>query len=173
MKLTSKNTPPIRKSHKEVKNQYNRYVEYVRRPHDKQTFQREGKKTELTKLVAAQKAPLTININGFCCYNKINYDLFLNNSNARHSGFACLFLFVGHRVPEEGVRSWLKRINPDGVALPWLQISPRRSYSVPGPLSPWHINGNHKLIRYMHFHSTILTVVSRPDDSNLTSKHSD
>lgn len=110
---------------------------------------------------------------GFCCYNKINNDLFLNNCNVRHSGFACLFLFVGHRVPEERVRSWLKRINPDGVALRWLQISPRRSYSVPGPLSLWHIDGNHKLIRYMHFHSTILTVVSRPDDSNLTSKHSD
>ena len=110
---------------------------------------------------------------GFCCYNKINNDLFLNNFNLRHSGFACLFLFVGHRVPEERVRSGLKRINPDGVALGWLQISPRRSYSVPGPLSLWHIDGNHKLIRYMHFHSTILTVVSRLDDSNLISKHLD
>ena len=110
---------------------------------------------------------------GFCCYNKINNDLFLNNCNLRHSGFTCLLLFVGHRVPEERVRSGLKRINPDGVALRWLQISPRRSYSVPGPLSLWHIDGNHKLIRYMHFHSTILTVVSRMDDSYLTSKHSD
>ena len=33
---------------------------------------------------------------GFCCYNKINNDLFLNNCNVRHSVFACLFLFVGH-----------------------------------------------------------------------------
>ena len=60
---------------------------------------------------------------GFCCYNKINNDLFLNNCNLRHSGFACLFLFVDHRVLEEGFRSWLKRINTDGVALRWLQIS--------------------------------------------------
>ncbi|KAK2548998.1 hypothetical protein P5673_030625 [Acropora cervicornis] len=52
-----------------------------------------------------------------------------------------------HRVSEEMVRSGLKRINPDGVALRWLQISPRRSYSVPGPLSLWRIDGNHKLIR--------------------------
>ena len=76
-------------------------------------------------------------------------------------------------MPEERVRSGLKRINPDGLALRCLQISPRRSYSVPGPLSLWHIDGNHKLIRYMHFRSTILTVVSRMDDSNSTSKHSD
>ena len=110
---------------------------------------------------------------GFCCYDKINNDLFLNNCNLRHSGFACLFLFVGHRMPEDRVRSGLKWINPDGVALRWLQISPRRSYSVPGPLSLWHIDGNHKLVRYTHFHSTILTVASRPEDSNLTSKHSD
>ena len=75
---------------------------------------------------------------GFCCYNKINNDLFLNNCNLRHSGFACLFLFVGHRVPEEGVRSGLKRINPDGVGLRWLQISPGRSHSVPAPLSLAH-----------------------------------
>ena len=57
-------------------------------------------------------------------------------------------------MSEERVRSGLKRINPDGVVLYWLQISPRRSYSVPGPLSLWHIDGNHKLIRYIHFHST-------------------
>ncbi|XP_015760808.1 PREDICTED: uncharacterized protein LOC107339964 [Acropora digitifera] len=53
-----------------------------------------------------------------------------------------------HRVSEEMVRSGLQRINPDGVALRWLQISPRRSYGVPGPLSLWHIDGNHKLIRW-------------------------
>ena len=92
---------------------------------------------------------------GVCCYNKSKNDLFLNNCTLRYSGFACFFLFVDHRVPEERVRSGLKRINPDGVALRWLQISPRRSYSVPGPLSLWHIDGNHKLIRYKHFHSTL------------------
>ena len=40
-------------------------------------------------------------VDGFCCYNKINSDLFLNNCNLRHSGFAC--------------RSGLKRINPEIV----------------------------------------------------------
>ena len=47
----------------------------------------------------------------------------LNCCNLHHGGLVCLVLFVGHRVSEERVRSGLKRINPDGVALHWLQIS--------------------------------------------------
>ena len=35
----------------------------------------------------------------------------------------------------------------EGVAQRWLALTPRCSYSVPGPLSLWHIDGNHKLVR--------------------------
>ena len=29
-----------------------------------------------------------------------------------------------------------------------LRTFPRRKYHVPGPLALWHVDGNHKLIRY-------------------------
>ena len=45
----------------------------------------------------------------------------------------------------------LRRVDPFGV-LDRLLTGPtiRRSYSVAGPLSLWHIDGNHKLIRYQY-----------------------
>lgn len=45
------------------------------------------------------------------------------------------------------VRESLHRTDPDGVAMRWLSVTPRTVYSVRGPLSLWHIDGNHKLIR--------------------------
>lgn len=44
----------------------------------------------------------------------------------------------------------LKAVDPFGIFLRGLQINlvPRVPYSVPGPLSLWHIDGNHKLIRW-------------------------
>jgi hypothetical protein len=51
------------------------------------------------------------------------------------------------RVTQARVRDSLHRTDPEGVAMRWLSITPRRVYSVRGPLSLWHIDGNHKLIR--------------------------
>jgi hypothetical protein len=45
------------------------------------------------------------------------------------------------------VRESMRRVNPQGVALRWLRLTPRRQYRVSGPLALWHIDGNHKLIR--------------------------
>ena len=44
----------------------------------------------------------------------------------------------------------MRRVNPDGVLLRALELRAvrRRRYQVRGPLSLWHIDGNHKLIRY-------------------------
>lgn len=41
-------------------------------------------------------------------------------------------------------------MDPDGTALRALanRTLRRRTYSVPAPNSMWHIDGNHKLIRY-------------------------
>uniref|UniRef100_A0A8C5A4A5 Integrase catalytic domain-containing protein n=1 Tax=Gadus morhua TaxID=8049 RepID=A0A8C5A4A5_GADMO len=48
------------------------------------------------------------------------------------------------------VRQGLKAVDPVGNFLRGLQLNtvPRVPYSVPGPLSLWHIDGNHKLIRW-------------------------
>ena len=54
------------------------------------------------------------------------------------------------RITRSKARESLQRIDPVGVTERWLQgpVS-RRKYSVKGPLSLWHIDGNHKLIRYV------------------------
>lgn len=54
----------------------------------------------------------------------------------------------GHIVQRDRVRASLQRVDPEGVALRWGQTVQRRNYCVHGPNSLWHIDGNHKLIRY-------------------------
>jgi hypothetical protein len=55
---------------------------------------------------------------------------------------------LGHYITRERVRQSIHRIDPVNTSLRWhLRIS-RRTYSVPGPNSLWHIDGNHKLIRW-------------------------
>ena len=53
----------------------------------------------------------------------------------------------GIKVSQSRVRESMQRTDPDGVAMRWLSITPRATYSVSGPLALWHIDGNHKLIR--------------------------
>ncbi|XP_059928273.1 uncharacterized protein LOC132472585 [Gadus macrocephalus] len=57
---------------------------------------------------------------------------------------------LGIRVTQHRVRQGLKAVDPVGNFLRGLQLNtvPRVPYSVPGPLSLWHIDGNHKLIRW-------------------------
>ena len=58
-------------------------------------------------------------------------------------------LFVnGLKPPQMQVRESMRRVDPQGVAVRWLRLTPRRQYRVSGPLALWHIDGNHKLIRY-------------------------
>ena len=52
------------------------------------------------------------------------------------------------KVPQSRVREALQRVELEGVTQGWLALSPRCTYNVPGPLCLWHIEGNHKLIRF-------------------------
>jgi uncharacterized protein (DUF3820 family) len=54
----------------------------------------------------------------------------------------------GIRVQEYRVRQSIREIDPIGVANRWLTCIKRRTYSVSGPQALWHLDGNHKLIRY-------------------------
>lgn len=54
---------------------------------------------------------------------------------------------MGVRVQRRRVRESLIRVNPAGAA--YTHRLHRRTYSVAGPNSLWHIDVNHKLIRYM------------------------
>lgn len=54
----------------------------------------------------------------------------------------------GIRVQRDRVAESLLRVDPAAVAMRWSQTVVRRTYSVPSPNALWHIDGNHKLIRY-------------------------
>lgn len=56
----------------------------------------------------------------------------------------------GLRVAEYDVRRAMRRVDPLGVLerTLGLRIVQRRTYSVPGSLALWHIDGHHKLIRW-------------------------
>lgn len=54
----------------------------------------------------------------------------------------------GIRVQQWRVREVQRRIDPYGSAMRRLRTINRRQYCVNGPGSLWHIDGNHKLIRY-------------------------
>ena len=61
-----------------------------------------------------------------------------------------LLLGRGLRLQQVRIRESMRRVNPEGVLLRALELNilQRRCYQVRGPLSLWHIDGNHKLIRY-------------------------
>ena len=56
----------------------------------------------------------------------------------------------GFRIQWDRIRNSMWRIDPAGLILRSLQLNivSRRKYSVAGPLALWHMDGNHKLIRW-------------------------
>ena len=55
--------------------------------------------------------------------------------------------YRGLRVQQVRVRESLRRVDPEGSMIRRLCTINRRAYRVDAPLSLWHIDGNHKLIR--------------------------
>ena len=53
-------------------------------------------------------------------------------------------------LQQSRVREAMRRVDPEGVLIRSLQLTTvsRRSYNVHQPLQLWHLDGNHKLIRY-------------------------
>lgn len=64
----------------------------------------------------------------------------------------------GVRIQQRRVGESMRRVDPEGTLLRALELNVvnRRRYSVPSPLGLWHIDGNHKLIRYYVFKHLIL-----------------
>ena len=54
----------------------------------------------------------------------------------------------GVHVQRAKVRNTIRQIDPEGVVSRRRRALNRREYSVPCPLYLWHVDGNHKLIRY-------------------------
>ncbi len=55
----------------------------------------------------------------------------------------------GLRVQQRRIRETLRAVDPEGSIMRRLVTINRRKYSVPAPRWLWHIDGNHKLIRYV------------------------
>ena len=62
----------------------------------------------------------------------------------RRAGISMLdgMLWLGHRLPRERIRESLMRIDPVQRVFQRIQLR-RRVYSVPGPNSLWHHDGQH------------------------------
>ena len=54
----------------------------------------------------------------------------------------------GLNIQRWRVRNCLRTLDPIGTALRWRSAIYRRKYSVPTPNALWHIDSNHKLIRW-------------------------
>ena len=52
------------------------------------------------------------------------------------------------RIQQSRVREAMQRTDPNGTVVRFADMVHRRRYHVPGPQSLWHIDGNHKLIRW-------------------------
>lgn len=57
----------------------------------------------------------------------------------------------GIRVQESRVRQLLREVDPIGVTNRLFRSIHRRTYTVGGPQSLWHLDGNHKLIKLVQF----------------------
>ncbi|XP_074646401.1 uncharacterized protein LOC141902527 [Tubulanus polymorphus] len=55
---------------------------------------------------------------------------------------------LGLRVQRDRIRESLRRVDPDGIDERKRKTLKRREYWVPGPNFIWHVDGNHKLIRW-------------------------
>ena len=55
---------------------------------------------------------------------------------------------LGYRIQRAKIRESLYRVDPLGVEQRSRRLLHRRKYKVPGPNSLWHIDGNHKLVRW-------------------------
>ena len=54
----------------------------------------------------------------------------------------------GFHIQRRRIRDCLRKLDPVGTALRWRSVIHRRKYFVPTPNALWHIDGNHKLIRW-------------------------
>lgn len=81
-------------------------------------------------------------------------DTIVRNFKASHGIAVGRSLVIGHlrslglRVQQNRVTASLVRVDPTNSRLRWAVLIRRRSYSVAGPNSLWHLDGHHSLIRW-------------------------
>ncbi|XP_071854426.1 uncharacterized protein [Apostichopus japonicus] len=93
--------------------------------------------------IQAEHSPLTVGALDDLIRTTITSNQRLGPNAVRARLFA-----QGHRVQRWRVRESMLRVDPGGAALRAAPAMQRRTYTVAGPNSIWHIDGNHKLIRW-------------------------
>jgi len=85
--------------------------------------------------------------------DEITQQLVSEFPNCGYRRMAGLLRARGIHVQQLRVRETMRRSDPEGVLLRALQLTPvsRRVYNVKSPLALWHLDGHHKLIRYVFF----------------------
>lgn len=69
-----------------------------------------------------------------------------------HGNLVGYSLMSGHlrslslRVQRDRIRASIARVDPENSRICWAVVVSRRTYSVPGPNSLWHIDGHHSLV---------------------------
>ena len=56
----------------------------------------------------------------------------------------------GIHVPIPRIQQCISNVDPINTAMRWAAPTSRRRYGVPYPNYIWHIDGNHKLVRYVY-----------------------
>ena len=67
-------------------------------------------------------------------------------------------LSQGYRIPQLRIRDSLQRVDPEGIVIRWAATIERRRYRVRSPLSLWHFDGNHKLIKYQFVYYRLMLI---------------
>ena len=82
------------------------------------------------------------------------YDLVRKFPYVGYKRMTGLLLARGLRIQQNRIRETMRKVDPHGTLFWALSLRPvqRRRYHVPSPLSLWHIDGNHKLIRLTKEH---------------------
>ena len=92
----------------------------------------------------------------YCCISDQNLDEIVTTISAQHPG--CGSKMMNGHLRAQGIitqqiriRESLQRTDPEGIASRLHTSVRRRVYNVPAPQYLWHIDGNHKLVRYDAF----------------------
>lgn len=94
--------------------------------------------SRLTQYTAISDGELDVLVDGFVS----------NFPTAGQKTLAGHLSTLGYRIQRFRIRESLYRVDPWGVEQRSRQLLHRRKYKVPGPNSLWHIDGNHKLVRW-------------------------
>ena len=91
---------------------------------------------------------------GFSSITNDELDAFVKQFMDQHGSLVGCSIISGHltslgfKMQRSRIRATVARVDPVNVRLRWAVVVCRRSYSVPGPNSLWHLDGHHSLVNW-------------------------